>query len=159
MLAYSLHCPSPDSRTATPTPSEPDSVPAVHVTADPTTSQNNSDGQNFAKRIVAEILDRSVIKYRNSLVPEDKEEGEREGEGEGEGEGVKEGGGDADRQKKNYINYDIAQTVLVSSRDAWRGDHAEEEEEREGSRTPTGELDRFTDRHYMYMYYSYMCNV
>ena len=122
MLAHSLHCPSPDSRTATPTPSEPDSVPAVHVTADPTTSQNSSDGQNFAKRIVAEILDRSVIKYCNSLVPEDKEEGEREGER----EGAKEGGGDADRQKKNYINYDIAQTVLVSSRDAGRGEEEED---------------------------------
>ena len=35
---------------------------------------------------------------------------------------MKEGGGDADRQKKNYINYDIAQTVLVSSRDAGRGE-------------------------------------
>ena len=153
MLAHSLHCPSPDSRTATPTPSEPDSVPAVHVTADPTPSQNSSDGQNFAKRIVAEILDRSVIKYRNSLVPEDKEEGEKDGEKEGEREREGEGGGEADRQKKNYINYDIAQTVLVSSRDAGRGDRAEEEEEREGSRTPTGELDRFTDSHYLYMCY------
>ena len=102
-------------------------------------------GQNFAKRIVAEILDRSVAKYRDSLVVEG---GEEEGGNLGPPAGA----------KSNYVNYDIAQTVIVTSREAEReGTPNSEEtgkapaseetpagvetvlEEREGSRTPTGQ--------------------
>lgn len=84
------------------------------------------EGQSFAKRIVAEILDRSVTRYRNSC--------SKEGE---EGAG---GTGEAGGQKNNYINYDIAQTVLGSSKDVIADWYSEEkkEEDRDGSRTPTG---------------------
>lgn len=121
----------PDPRAATPTPADPDSdpdpAPAVQI---PNSSEPDSfEGQSFAKRIVAEILDRSVIKYQDSLVVECKE-----GEGGEEGKSGESGG------HKNYINYDIAQTVLGTSRDAERQEsHSEgETEEREGSKTPTG---------------------
>lgn len=68
-----------------------------------------------------------MTRYRNSF----SKEGEEGGAG---------GPGEAAGQKNNYINYDIAQTVLGSSKDVMAEWYSEEkkEEEGEGSRTPTG---------------------
>ena len=101
---------------------------------------------------MAEILDRSVTKFRHSLIMEGKEEQEsggkeggevREGKEEKKEQGEEKRDGEVKEgpQHDNYINYDIAQTLLVTSRVAAREDTAEEEEEEEGegSKTPTGE--------------------
>lgn len=161
-----------DSRTATPTPNDQQADPVIPVSQDQVTSTEHKElpqedgngevGQSFAKRIVAEILDRSVAKYRDSLVAEGDElvsnakGGEREGEGES-------GVGVPAEAKSNYVNYDIAQTVIVSSREAEReggtpvsedtpGNEdipASEErvpEERDDSRTPTGQYCIYSDK-------------
>lgn len=95
---------------------------------------------------MAEILDRSVTKFRHSLIVEGKEEQEGEGKEGGDKEEKKEQGeekrdGEVKEgpQHDNYINYDIAQTLLVTSRVAAREDTTEKEEEGEDSKTPTGE--------------------
>ena len=148
-----------DSRTATPTPDDQQAEPIIPVTQNQETStevpaEDDGNGQNFAKRIVAAILDRSVAKYRDSLEAEGEElvsdtkldEGERGGES---------GVGVPTEAKSNYVNYDIAQTVIVSSREAEKegGAPVNEDtlgyedrpasersvpEEKDGSRTPTG---------------------
>ena len=54
--------------------------------------------------------------------------------------GKEEDGGKTGPQHDNYINYDIAQSLLVGSRDAAKEEEGVEgREEREGSKTPTGE--------------------
>ena len=66
------------------------------------------------------------------------------GEGVISGEGVVSGKGgepgETSGPKSNYVNYDIAQSVLVSSRDAGKevSPPAVEPEEEAGSKTPTG---------------------
>ena len=141
--------PKPDDSTA-------DSAPAVEKDTSTNISElaGGSDvGQNFAKRIVAEILDRSVAKYRDSLVVDGKVEG-------GEASGVGAGSGESGGPKSNYVNYDIAQSVLA--RDAGKEEPQSEEEneehKRNGSRTPTG-VNTQCSQIYMYMYsvyYTYM---
>lgn len=120
-----------DSRAATPTPTDQDArasdtLPVVELTNTELNQDAAEEGQSFAKRIVAEILDRSVTRYRNTVVGDSKE---------GEEGTAEESGG----QKNNYINYDIAQTVLGSSKDVLTYFSEEKtDDEMEGSRTPTG---------------------
>ena len=129
-----------DSRTPTPTPEDTGAKSAAAAAPASETSDILSDeeGRGFAKRIVAEILDRSVAKYRGSLEGDVKTE--RVGD---------DGGGDSAGPKSNYVNFDIAQTVIVSSRE--EADREQEEgegptvgeetttaNERDDSRTPTG---------------------
>ena len=116
------------------------------ATAAPMTSEaadvGDEEGRGFAKRIVAEILDRSVAKYRGSQEGDVKTEEKVEEAGGG-------GGEDSAAPKSNYVNFDIAQTVIVSSREEAdleqeTGDEPtarnEAAPENDGSRTPTGEL-------------------
>jgi protein scribble len=117
-----------DSRAATPTPADL-AASAAPATTTVSSEEAGTEGQSFAKRIVAEILDRSVAKYRDTVLVESKEE---------EVGGTS---GDAGGPKSNYVNFDIAQSVLVSSMDARGGESPVvsdgEEEEKEGSKTPT----------------------
>ena len=135
---FSLYCCLiTDSHTPTPTPDDAaaeTTTPAPESASETSDLLGNEEGRGFAKRIVAEILDRSVAKYRSSLEGEVKATEEEEGSG-----------GDLIGPKSNYVNFDIAQTVIVSSREAGREESEEpapEEEaraeEREGSVTPTG---------------------
>jgi protein scribble len=113
----------------TPTPVLDNTAPTVQANAG-----SEEEGRGFAKRIVAEILDRSVAKFRDTLVTDTKVDRDTEG-----------GSPESAGPKSNYVNFDIAQTVIVSSREA--GQEEEEEkaaanedfgaEDREGSRTPT----------------------
>ncbi|CAI8037712.1 Leucine-rich repeat-containing protein 1 [Geodia barretti] len=128
-----------DSHTPTPTREDTATVSAVAVAGVPTSELSDTgaseEGRGFAKRIVAEILDRSVTKYRSSLIEGDTDADKKEESSRSDSAGP----------KSNYVNFDIAQTVIVSSREA--GQEEEEEkaaanedfgtEDREGSRTPT----------------------
>lgn len=70
-----------------------------------------TEGESFAKKIVSEILGRSVERIRDSFLEEEATQNgnvEREQEGEQEGEQDK-------SPYDNYVNYDIAQTVLEST--------------------------------------------
>ena len=107
---------------------------------------------------MAEILDRSVAKYRDTVLVDSKEGevGQTSGGTSGETSGGTSGGtskktsegtsegtsGDAGGPKSNYVNFDIAQSVLVSSlEDSGRESSAasdREDDENEGSKTPTG---------------------
>lgn len=85
---------------------------------------------------MAEILDRSVAKFRNSM-----EGGINEEAAEGGGRDATSSSG----PKSNYVNFDIAQTVIVSTRQAGREESidpvtADDGEDDDGSRTPTGEV-------------------
>ena len=77
--------------------------------------QDMSNGQSFAKRIVAEILDRSMTKFQHSLLVEGKETG-----------------GGKKSPHGNYVNYDLVQTVIDATRETNKN------EKQEDSITPTG---------------------
>lgn len=146
-----------DSRSATP---KPDDASVANSEAAPPvmdTSTHISElaavddmGQSFAKRIVAEILDRSVAKYRDSLVVDGKVEEE-----EGPEDSVV--SAEAAVPKSNYVNFDIAQTVLA--RDAGKEEPPSEEEneelKRNGSRTPTGSSSLHSQR--TFVVHVYLC--
>jgi C-terminal processing protease CtpA/Prc len=126
-----------DSHTPTPTPEDTATVSAVAVAVVPTSELSETEeGRGFAKRIVAEILDRSVTKYRSSLIEGDMDAEKREESSRSDSAGP----------KSNYVNFDIAQTVIVSSREAGQEEEEEKaaanedigaEDRGEGSRTPT----------------------
>lgn len=71
----------------------------------PSNQPEETEGESFAKKIVSEILGRSVTRFTDSLVAE---EGKEHPPAKGEGEEHK-------SPHDNYINYDIAQTVLEST--------------------------------------------
>lgn len=127
-----------DSHTPTPTPDDTAIESAVITAPETSDIVGSEEGRGFAKRIVAEILDRSVAKYRGSLVEDDVKTESKEGGGHRT---------DTTGPKSNYVNFDIAQTVIVSSREAGQEEEEEERaateeditaEDRDGSRTPTG---------------------
>lgn len=66
-----------------------------------------TEGESFAKKIVSEILGRSVERIRDSFLEEEAtQNGNMEREQEGE---------QGKSPYDNYVNYDIAQTVLEST--------------------------------------------
>ena len=124
-----------DSHTTTPTPDDTATKAATAAVPVPASAVVGSEeGRGFAKRIVAEILDRSVAKYHSSLTEGDVKAEKKEEEGSKT---------DSAGPKSNYVNFDIAQTVIVTSREAGQEEQVATEEDiaaedREGSRTPTG---------------------
>ena len=87
-------------------PSELLPTPKTKLTFSPPPEE--TEGESFAKKIVSEILGRSVERFQDSLI-----EGEttQDDDGVEPSEEVK----DEKSPHDNYVNYDIAQTVLEST--------------------------------------------
>lgn len=101
----SLDYSSPD-QSKVESPSELLPTPKTKLTFSPPPEE--TEGESFAKKIVSEILGRSVERFQDSLI-----EGEttQDDDGVEPSEEVK----DEKSPHDNYVNYDIAQTVLEST--------------------------------------------
>ena len=94
---------SSDRETVSP---EPSPAQPMETTEEDREEEKEGEGESFAKKIVAEILGRSVNRSKEE---ERKEAGEtKEGEEEEEGDGKS-------SPHVDYVNYDIAQNVLEST--------------------------------------------
>ena len=101
----SLDYSSPD-QSKVESPSELLPTPKTKLTFSPPPEE--TEGESFAKKIVSEILGRSVERFQDSLI---------EGETTQDDDGVEplEEVKDEKSPHDNYVNYDIAQTVLEST--------------------------------------------
>ena len=101
----SLDYSSPD-QSKVESPSELLPIPKTKLTFSPPPEE--TEGKSFTKKIVSEILGRSVERFQDSLI-----EGEttQDDDGVEPSEEVK----DEKSPHDNYVNYDIAQTVLEST--------------------------------------------
>ena len=107
-LIFSLYSPPDQSKVESPSELLP--TPKAKLTFSPPPEE--TEGESFAKKIVSEILGRSVERFRDSLIEgettQDDDESKVEPSEEEKGEMNK-------SPHDNYVNYDIAQTVLEST--------------------------------------------
>ena len=101
----SLDYSSPD-QSKVESPSELLPTPKTKLTFSPPPEE--TEGESFAKKIVSEILGRSVERFQDSLIEGETTQGD---DGVEPLEEVK----DEKSPHDNYVNYDIAQTVLEST--------------------------------------------
>ena len=101
----SLDYSSPD-QSKVESPSELLPTPKTKLTFSPPPEE--TEGESFAKKIVSEILGRSVERFQDSLIEGETTQGD---DGVEPSEEVK----DEKSPHDNYVNYDIAQTVLEST--------------------------------------------
>ena len=107
-LILSLYSPPDQSKVESPSELLP--TPKTKLTFSPPPEE--TEGESFAKKIVSEILGRSVERFQDSLIEgettQDDDESKVEPSEEAKGEMNK-------SPHDNYVNYDIAQTVLEST--------------------------------------------